>query len=127
MAAVRGMDGATRLLNDVVMRLSFVLLVLLLAGCRREPPSEIVQKVEAAGAGNLRAASQQSIEDWFRKHSEFAVEVRDQCRPIREKAPATWSATTEGRVCNAASVASVFNFKERKGDGPGIPGRQIAR
>ena len=83
----------------------------------REPPSEIVQKVEAAGAGNPRAASQESIEDWFRKHVEFGVEVRDQCRPIREKAPATWSSTTEGRVCNAANVASVFNFKERKGDG----------
>jgi hypothetical protein len=113
------MDARTKLLNDVGMRLSFVLLILLLAGCTREPPSEIVQKVEAAGAGDLRAASQQSIEDWFRKHIEFAVEVRDQCRPIREKEPATWSSTTEGRVCNAASVASVINFKERKGDGKG--------
>ena len=113
------MDGAIRLLNDVGMRLSVVLLGLLLVGCTKEPPSEIVQKVEAAGAGDLRTASQQSIEDWFRKHTEFAVEVRDQCRPIRDKAPATWSNTTEGRVCNAANVASVFNFKERKGDGKG--------
>ena len=116
------MDGATKLLNDVGMRLSFVLLGLLLVGCTRvprEPASEIVQKVEAAGAGDLRSASQDSIEDWFRKHSDFAVEVREQCRPIREKAPATWSNTTEGRVCNAANVASVFNFKERKGDGRG--------
>jgi hypothetical protein len=110
------MDGATKLLNDVGMRLSFVLLGLLLVGCTKEPASEIVQKVEAAGAGDLRSESQQSIEDWFRKHSEFAVEIREQCRPIREKAPAAWSSTTEGRVCNAASVASVFNFKERKGD-----------
>jgi hypothetical protein len=92
---------------------------MLLGGCTREPPSPIVQKVEAAGAGDLRAAAQPTIEDWFRKHSEFAVEVRDQCRPIRDKAPATWSSTTEGRVCNAANVASVFNFKERKGDGKG--------
>lgn len=113
------MDGATKPVNDVGMRLCLLLLVLLLGGCTTEPPSAIVQKVEAAGAGDLRAASQPSIEDWFRKHSEFAVEVRDQCRPIREKAPAKWSNTTEGRVCNAASVASVFNFKERKGDGRG--------
>ncbi len=113
------MDAGIRLLNDVGMRLSVVLLGLLLVGCTKEPPSEIVQKVEAAGAGDLRAASQQSIEYWFRKHTEFAVEVRDQCRPIRQKAPATWSSTTEGRVCNAANVASVFNFKERKGDGKG--------
>ena len=115
------MDGATRPVNDVGMRLCFlpfIVLVLLLGGCTTEPPSPIVQKVEA-GAGDLRAAAQPTIEDWFRKHSEFAVEVRDQCRPIREKAPATWSSTTEGRVCNAANVASVFNFKERKGDGKG--------
>ena len=117
MAAGQGMDGATKLLNDVGMRLFPFLLVVLLAGCTREPPSKIVRKVEAAGAGDVRTASQQSIEDWFRKHSGFAVEVRDECRPVREKAPATWSGTTEGRVCNAASVASVFNFKERKGDG----------
>jgi hypothetical protein len=113
------MDAAIRRANDEGMRLSLVLLVLLLVGCTKEPPSEIVQKVEAAGAGDLRAASQQSIEEWFRKHTDFAVEIRDQCRPIREKAPASWSSTTEGRVCSAASVASVFNFKERKGDGKG--------
>ena len=116
------MDGATRPGNDVGMRqrfLPFVVLVLLLGGCTREPPSPIVQKVEAAGAGDLRVAAQPTIEDWFRKHSEFAVEVRDQCRPIRDKARAAWSSTTEGRVCNAANVASVFNFKERKGDGKG--------
>ena len=116
------MDAATRLVNDVGMRLCFlpfIVLVLLLGGCTKEPPSAIVQKVEAAGAGDLRAAAQPTIEDWFRKHSEFAVEVRDQCQPIRDKATATWSSTTEGRVCNAASVASVFNFKERKGDGKG--------
>lgn len=112
------MDEATKLLNDVVMK-SIVLLGLLLVGCTKELLSEIVQKVEAAGAGDLQAASQQSIEDWFRKHSDFAVEVREQCRLIREKPPAEWSNTTEGRVCNAASVASVFNFKERKGDGRG--------
>lgn len=113
------MDGAIRLANDGGMRLSLVLLVLLLVGCTKEPPSEIVQKVEAAGAGDLRAVSQQSIEDWFRKHTDFAVEIRDQCRPIRGSAPAKWSSTTEGRVCNAATAASGFNFKERKGDGKG--------
>jgi hypothetical protein len=116
------MDGASRPVNDVGMRLClfpFVLLILLLVGCAKEPPSLIVQKVEAAGAGDLRSATQPAIEDWFRKHSEFAIEIRDQCRPLREKAPATWSSSTEGRVCNAANVASVFNFKDRKGDGKG--------
>jgi hypothetical protein len=113
------MDEVSRRVNDEGMRLSFILLVLLLAGCTREPRSEIVRRVEAAGAGDLRSASQQSIEGWFRQHTDFAVEVRDQCRAIREKATANWSSTTEGRVCNAASVASAFNFKERKGDGRG--------
>jgi hypothetical protein len=111
------MDEVITLLNDKGMSRCTVLLFLLLAGCTNEPPSAIVRKVKAAGAGDLEVASQQQIEDWFRKHSELAVEVRELCRPIREKAPATWTNTTEGRVCSAASVASVFHFRERSGDG----------
>lgn len=102
------------------MRLIPLLLLIVLAGCVSEPPSEIVRKVEAAGAGDLRNASQPVIEDWFRKHQQVAVEVKNLCAPVREKASANWAATTEGRVCNAANVAAFFNFKERKGDGRGF-------
>ena len=101
------------------MRLQSLILLVLLAGCAKEPPSAIVKKVEEAGAGDLRTASQAGLEDWFRKHSDLAVEVKAMCQPVQEKATANWFSTTEGRVCSAASVASVFHFKERKGDGRG--------
>ncbi len=114
------MDVDSKLPNDGGMRPRILLLVIFLGGCSKEQPSPIVQKVEAAGAGDLSGATQQSIEDWFRKHTELAVDVRNECKPIRESAPANWANTTEGRVCSAASVASVFNFKERKGDGRGF-------
>ena len=114
------MDVASKLLNDGGMRTCLIVFVLVLGGCTKESPSAIVQKVEGAGAGELKIASQQSIEGWFRKHTELAVEVRDLCRPVRDAANANWESSTEGRVCNAATVASAFNFKERKGDGRGF-------
>ena len=102
------------------MKLPVLPLALVLAGCTQEPPSEIVRKVETAGAGNLRAASKDAIEDWFRKHPDVANQTRQMCLPVRASAPANWTDSTEGRVCNAASVAAVFQFKERKGDGRGF-------
>lgn len=103
------------------MRHSLSLLFAVLAGCTlSEPPSEIVRKVEAAGAGDLRAASKASIEDWFRKHPDVANETRQMCLPVRANAPANWGDSTEGRVCNAANVAAAFQFRERKGDGRGF-------
>lgn len=76
--------------------------------------------VEAAGAGDLRIASSQAVETWFRQHKDLAVEIKQLCQPIREKAPAAWADSTEGKVCAAASVASAFRFQERKGDGRGF-------
>jgi hypothetical protein len=49
------------------------------------------------------------------------------CKPVRDKADANWSASTEGRVCTAARNASMFyrqyhNPPKSKGDavGPGL-------
>lgn len=93
---------------------------MVLAGCIQERPSEIVKKVEAAGAGNVRSASQESIEQWFRNHGDVAREIKQLCVPVQQSAPANWGDTTEGRVCKAASVASAFQFTPRKGDGKGF-------
>ena len=114
------MAGASRLADDGGMRLTCLLLFVLLAGCTQERPSEIVQRVQNAGAGDVRSASQESLEQWFRQHRELANEIKGQCAPIQQGAPATWGDTTEGRVCKAASVASVFQFTPRKGGGRGF-------
>lgn len=55
-------------MNDEVMRRNILLMTVVLASCMREPESAIVQRVEAAGAGNVRAASNEALLDWFRKH-----------------------------------------------------------
>jgi len=102
------------------MRIWTLAIVLILVGCAKEPLSAIVAKVEAAGAGDLRTASPQAVETWFRQHKELAVEVKQLCQPVRERAAANWADSTEGKVCAAASVASAFNFRERKGDGRGF-------
>ena len=114
------MAGASRLADDGGMRLTCLLLFVLLAGCTQERPSEIVQRVQNAGAGDVRSASQESLEQWFRQHRELASEIKGRCAPIQQGAPATWGDTTEGRICKAASVASAFQFTPRKGDGRGF-------
>ena len=114
------MDAGSKLLNDGGMKLRILLPFIILAGCQQEPPSEIVKKVEAAGAGDLKTASSESIEQWFRKHPDVANEVKHLCVPLEERSPANWGDTTEGRVCKAANVATVFQFTPRKGDGRGF-------
>jgi len=99
-------------------------IALLMCSCKKtEPPSAIVQKVEAAGAGDLSSASADSIEQWFLKHQDVAWETKKACMPIRATAPAAWKETTEGRVCEAAISANVFNTQPQKSDqySPPVP------
>ncbi len=118
------MDVGFRLANDGGMRRGTFALFLFLGGCATEPSSAIVAKVEAAGAGDLRSASPQAIEQWFQQRRDLALEVRQLCQPVQKSAPANWADSTEGKVCAAASVASVFRFRERKGDGRGFEAGQ---
>jgi hypothetical protein len=79
-------------------------IILAMIGCSvsREPRSPIVQKAEVCGAGPLAETSTMAVQDWFAKHRDCAVAVDGMCKPVREKAPAQWSDSTEGRVCVAA-------------------------
>jgi len=81
-----------------------VVAVLTMIGCSvsKEPPSPIVQKAEACGAGPLGDTSAVAVQDWFGKHRDCAVAVDAMCKPVREKATAQWTDSTEGRVCVAA-------------------------
>ena len=104
-----------RLADDGGMKLTCLLLCVLLASCTQERPSEIVQRVQDAGAGNVRSVSQESLEQWFRQHREIANEIKGRCAPIQQGAPATWGDTTEGRVCKAASVATASSSLRERG------------
>ena len=82
----------------------FVVSVLAMTGCSvsKESTSQIVQKAEACGAGPLAETSGMAVQDWFGKHRDCAVSVDAMCKPVREKATAQWTDSTEGRVCVAA-------------------------
>jgi hypothetical protein len=81
-----------------------VVVAFLMIGCSvsKEPPSAIVQKAEACGAGRLADPYTAAMQDWFGKHRDCAVEVDSMCQPVRLKAAAQWTDSTEGRVCMAA-------------------------
>jgi hypothetical protein len=79
-------------------------------GCQpTEPASEIVQKAQDAGAGNLSTASTESIRQWLGQHRPVAVEIDKMCAPVRGNAPANWGDTTEGRLCTAARQLAFTN------------------
>jgi outer membrane murein-binding lipoprotein Lpp len=86
--------------------------VCLLAGCsKKEPPSAIVQKLEAAGAGGMSGASVNSIQQWLQQHEEVALQLKKDCEQIRKSGTtsADWGDSTEGRVCTAAANTSFYH------------------
>jgi hypothetical protein len=86
------------------MKLILFLFLVFLVSCSvtHEPPSAIVQKAQSCGAGELTGTSTAAIQDWFSKHRDCAVAVDAMCKPVRDKAPADWTDSTEGRVCIGA-------------------------
>jgi hypothetical protein len=86
------------------MKVALGCMIVVLTGCSvmREPPSPIVQKAQACGAGELAGTSAAAVQDWFGKHRDCAVAVDGMCKPVRGNAVAAWADSTEGRVCAAA-------------------------
>jgi hypothetical protein len=81
-------------------------------GCNKtEPPSQIVKKLEDAGAGDLSNSSSDDIARWMSHHwddrKEVILEVKKACLALRDSKPVSWQETTEGRACKAAYGASV--------------------
>lgn len=88
-----------------------------LAACGREPKSEIVQRVEAAGSGDLSTVSNDGMREWLGKHKDLAYQVNDMCKPVRAKSAANWSDTTEGRLCNTVRELAFFRSGPVKNSG----------
>lgn len=87
--------------------------LLVLVGCApQEPASEIVRRVEAAGAGEMKTASKEAITGWLGRNPQVAADTHRDCQPVRQKASANWADTTEGRVCAAAAEAVVFRMPD---------------
>ena len=83
---------------------------------RSEPPSPIVQKAEAAGAGDLSTTSDSSIAQWLAKNPTVAKDIEGLCKPVRKSASATWGDTTEGRLCKASGRIAFFTPSQTTSD-----------
>lgn len=95
------------------------LLLVFMIGCAKEPSTPIIDKVEKDGAGDVRTASAQAIQEWMgKKGADYAIEIWRMCTPVAQSAPANWRDGTEGRICQAADTIRLFNFdpKALKGD-----------
>ncbi len=88
-----------------------------LVGCMGERRTELVRKMERAGAGDVRLASSEAMVQWFHKHSDVNEEIEKACRQMRANAPADWEQTIDGRICAASATARFFNYKPRTPDG----------
>lgn len=94
-----------------------IAIIAAMQACSREPATPLVQKMEQAGAGDVRSASSQALEQWFRQHEDMAVEIDGTCRSLRANASANWRDTTDGRICAAAAKVHVFHYRPRPADG----------
>jgi hypothetical protein len=77
-----------------------------LAGCHSAPPysahtSEIVQQVEAAGAGDVNQATSPELMGFMDTHVRLAVRLESECKSVRQPGSADWAKSAEGKVCTA--------------------------
>ena len=94
------------------MRVLGVIFIVVMAGCSiSEPPSRIVAKAEASGAGHLAGTSTLAMQAWLEKHRGVALDLDRMCVPVRNTAPASWGDTTEGRLCTAARGVASATFQ----------------
>lgn len=98
--------------------LTLMAIILGLVGCAREPKNAIVQKVESAGSGDLSSVSNTGMKEWLAAHRDLAYQVDEMCKPVRSNAPAGWSDSTEGRLCNTARELAFFRSGPVKSTGP---------
>src|SRR5579862_2830682 len=87
-----------------------------LCACSPEPRSTIVEKVEQAGSGNLASVPKDGMREWLGKHKEVAYQVDEMCKPVRQRATAQWTESTEGRLCAAARELGFWRSGPVTGD-----------
>ena len=92
------------------MKLLNLCLALVLVGCSREPDTPIIQRVVKDGAGDVRAASTEAIQQWMQtKGAPYAQKIWRMCEPVQKTAASTWADSTEGRICKAANAVRFWS------------------
>lgn len=92
---------------------SIIGLAVAVPGCEPvEAPSRIVERVERAGAGDVRHASEAGLGMFFSSRPELATEVSRMCKD--RSAEAGVPGKTEARICSAAGPVAFFRFVPAK-------------
>jgi hypothetical protein len=97
---------------SVVPKITTPILLLILAACTAMmPDTPIVKATKAAGAGDVDKASVQSLSTWLRNKPEVTRNLAPQCKEAAAKGNATWSDSTEGRICQAVEIEAMWLHK----------------
>jgi hypothetical protein len=97
---------------SVVPKITTPILLLILASCTAVmPDTPIVKATKAAGAGDVDKASVQSLSTWLRNKPEVTRNLVPQCKEAAAKGNATWSDSTEGRICQAVEIEAMWLHK----------------
>ena len=103
--------------RNQLLRFVWIIGVFCMSACRQgEPSSPIVQKLEAAGSGDLSKTSADGIQQWLGPRRQLAIEVEGMCKQARPGATANWAVTTEGRVCAASAQLAFYRYTPGRDD-----------
>ncbi|MDQ2843675.1 MAG: hypothetical protein M3Y72_22070 [Acidobacteriota bacterium] len=80
-------------------------------------PAAQLLKAEAAGSGTLSGVSSGGMKQWLGQHKDVAYQIDEMCKPVRIKATARWTESTEGRLCSAARELAFFRSGPVKNSG----------
>jgi hypothetical protein len=86
--------------------------LLVLVGCRSNPPSEIVRQVELADAGDVGKVPVESLMSFFDHHARLAVRIEALCAPKRAAGDINWTTSNEGKVCQADASQNRVKYLE---------------
>lgn len=89
----------------------------MLAGCRHEEQSPIVTAFHNAGGGDIDQSTPDSISQFLAQHEEIRKQITPLCAQKKANAPADWSTTDEGKVCDGNTRANFFGKAVIQSDG----------
>jgi hypothetical protein len=72
------------------------------------PDTPIVKATREGGAGDVDKASVQSLSTWLRGKPEMTKSLSPQCKAAAAKGNATWTGSTERRICQAVEIESLW-------------------
>ena len=88
-----------------------------MTGCHHAEKSQIVMTFQNAGGGDVSTATPDGIAQFLAKHDDVRKQITPLCQQKQGDAPADWSTTDEGKICDGNTRANFFGKTKVKSDG----------